>query len=91
MKRFIFAGAVILLIAGCGRTITKEQYIGAMEAIGCSNYLAETSPEAQQMLKDRGITYDQIVDFRKKMKPKDIIEIVNDISGRVMACHGITK
>lgn len=75
-----------LFLTACSRTITSDQYINAMAALGCAN-LSETSPEAGAVLKTQGVTQGDINVYRKKMDPKKVMEIVNSIASRVIACH----
>ncbi len=91
MVRKILLGIFIVgLLVACSRTITQEQYIGAMTALGCKN-MTERSPGAAAVLKEAGVAGDQIVVFRKKMDPKKTTEVSMEIARRVMECHGVKK
>jgi len=83
----VFAAA---FLAACSRTITSEQYIAAMTALGCKD-MTERSSNAGEVLKEAGVADDQIVVFRKKMDPKKTTEVSMEIARRVMECHGVKQ
>lgn len=90
MKKVILGMLAFVLLAACARTITDEQYIASMAALGCKD-MTERSPNAAQVLKDAGVSSDQIMVFRKKMDPKRTTEIAMEIARRVMECHGVKQ
>lgn len=85
---------LILLVAGlavsCSRTISKDKFIGTMTALGCSSAM-ENSPEAAPILKEHGVTMEDIQKFRKSMKPEESLKIAMEIARRVMECHGVKQ
>lgn len=90
VKRILLGLFVCAVFVGCSRTITQEQYVGAMTVLGCKD-MTERNPNAAQVLKEAGVAEDQIVVFRKKMNPKKITEISMEIARRVMECHGVNQ
>lgn len=90
VKKILLGIFVAGVLAACSRTVTQEQYIAAMTALGCKN-MTEKNPEAAQVLKEAGVAHDQITVFRKKMDPKKTTEVSMEIARRVMECHGVGK
>jgi hypothetical protein len=90
MKKVIFGFLALVFIAACSRTITQEQYIASMTALGCKD-MTERSLNAAAVLKEAGVSDDQVMVFRKKMDPKTTTEVAMEIARRVMECHGVKK
>jgi len=88
MKRILLALVALPLLAACSRTIPPEKYVDAMVALGCKGEM-ESSPAGEAVLKEQGVTVDQINDFRKRMDPKRTMQTAMEISRRVMECHGV--
>lgn len=90
MKKIIFVSLALLFVVACSRTITQEQYIASMTALGCKD-MTERSPDAAKVLKEAGVSEDQVMVFRKKMDPKRTTEIAMEIARRVIECHSIKE
>lgn len=88
MKKLVLFLVCAGLLVSCSRSITKEQYIDVMSTLGCKG-LAESTPGADQILKDKGVSSDQIMKFRKSTKPEEMMGVANQIIKRVMECHGV--
>ena len=88
MPRLLLFVLIALLLSSCTKRISKEQYIGAMEAIGCS-LATEGTSQANAILTAKGVTQQDIQVFRQHMDPRTVIEITTEIAKRVAACHGV--
>ena len=88
MKKIAMALLAGAFLVSCANVIPAEKYVGAMVALGCGNAL-ENTPEGAKILKEQGVTEDQIQAFRKKMDPKKIVQITTEIATKVAACHGV--
>ena len=89
MKHIVFVVLALTLLASCSRTITDEQYIGAMAALGCKG-AGETTPQGTEILKAQGVTLEQIQAFRKHVgDPRKMMPVATEIAKRVMACYGV--
>jgi hypothetical protein len=89
MKKNLFPLLLILLfILSCSRAMTKEKYIDTMAELGCKG-MAESTPGAEKVLKDKGVTSDQIMKFRQSTKPEEMMLAANEIIKRVMECRGV--
>lgn len=90
MKKILFAMFITALLVSCSRTISDEKFVGAMVALGCRN-ATETSPEGQAILKEQGVTPDDIRSFRQEMDPNAGMKVAMEISRRVSECHGVKQ
>ena len=88
MKKALLLIGVAAMLVSCTKIISKEAYVDAMATLGCK-MAHETSPEGIELLKEKGVTPEDIMNFRKKMKPEQIADIVKEISTKVAACHGV--
>ncbi|MBN1282415.1 MAG: hypothetical protein JXA24_01410 [Proteobacteria bacterium] len=88
MKKAALAILLLAFIGGCSRGITREQYIDVMATLGCKG-LGEGLPDAEKVLKEKGVTIEQIDEFRKNSDAKEMINTSMEIASRVMACHGV--
>ena len=91
MKKMLmaaFIGTTLLAAASCTRTIEPDRYVSAMVALGCKNQ-SEGSEGGAAILKEQGVTLEEIQKFRKKADPKRMIQTAMEISRRVMECHGV--
>ncbi len=86
-KIFLLVGAAAMLVS-CTKMISKEQYVDAMSTLGCK-MAQEGTPQGEEILKEKGVTAEDIMNFRKKMNPEQIADIVKEISKKVAACHGV--
>lgn len=90
MKKIVLFFICAALLIACSRSMTKEQYIDVMSTLGCKG-MAENTPNADQVLKDKDVTLDQIKKFRKKTKPEEMRPVANQIIRRVMECHNLKE
>lgn len=88
---FIVAGISLILTACAGSSvIPKQKYVDAMVALGCKN-LQEGNPAADEVLKQNGVTSEQIRQFRQKSDFKIIADAAGEIATRVGACFGVSQ
>lgn len=88
MKRILLVSMVLLAFAACSQTIPPEKYVAAMVALGCKGEMESTSGGVA-ILKEEGVSIEQIQTFRKKMDPKRAMQTAMEISRKVMECHGV--
>lgn len=89
MQRWCSALVLLLAVAaGCSRTISKEQYIEGMAAVGCAG-LFETAPEAARVLKRLDLSLRDVERFRQKASPREMGQIAQEIAARVRSCSGL--
>lgn len=91
MKRII-APILFAALAACSSTstISREKYVEAMTALGCKS-LQEGNPAADEVLKQNGVTPEQIQKFRQKTDFKIMADAASEIAKRVGACFGVTQ
>jgi len=88
MKKLVLLLMGAGLLVSCSRSITKEKYIDVMSTLGCKG-MAEGSSGGAVILKDKGVTLEQIAKFRKSTKPEEMRPVANQIIKRVMECHNV--
>lgn len=94
MKRLALVAVGVFMAAGlltsCSRPIPSDQYIKAMVALGCKGAgVLETTPEGAAVLKEAGVTLDQVKTFRKESKPPVMVRVSMEIARSVAQCHGV--
>lgn len=93
MQRLVslLVGVVLAaMLTACSRPIPSDQYIKAMVALGCKGAgVLETTPEGAAVLKEVGVTLDQVRQFRKKSKPSMMVGVSMEIARSVAQCHGV--
>ncbi len=84
--------AALMLLIGCSgpSLISSQKYVEAMTALGCKN-LMEGNPAADEVLKQNGVTPEQIQQFRQKSDFKVIANAAGEIATRVGACFGVKQ
>lgn len=83
--------AALALTACTGSAvIPKQKYVDAMVALGCKN-LQEGNPAADEVLKQNGVTPEQIQQFRQKSEFKVIADAASEVATRVGACFGVSQ
>lgn len=90
-KNMIAVATVIFLIACSGSSmISSQKYVEAMSALGCKS-LQEGNPAADEVLKQQGVTSEQIQQFRQKSDFKVIANAASEVAKRVGACFGVNQ
>lgn len=89
MKKIIVLAGILSACSG-GGILSAQKYIDAMAALGCKN-LQEGNPAADEVLKQTGVTPEQIQKFRQKTDFKVIADAAAEITKRVYACHGVNQ
>lgn len=90
--KFIIASILFAMLAACSGSaaITSQKYVEAMSALGCKS-LQEGNPAADEVLKQHGVTPEQIQRFRKKADFKVMADAASEIAKRVGACFGVNQ
>ncbi len=89
MKRiFIYVSVFVGLIA-CGPKLSKEIYVQTLSDMGCKMAM-ESTPEGIALLKEKGITQEDINEFRKKSNVQEMMDVSHEIAAKVAACHGVS-
>lgn len=87
----IFAVMIIptlFIVTACTSKMTKEKYISVMTELGCK-HLAENSKSAEDILKEKKVTSQDLEAFRKNMKAEESLEVAGKIAKGVLKCHGV--
>ncbi|MBT3181473.1 MAG: hypothetical protein HN337_03075 [Deltaproteobacteria bacterium] len=87
-KNVMMVLLVAVFLVACSKSMTREQYIDAMVTMGCKS-TSEAAPEGKEIMKEKGITQEDIMNYRKKMDPDKIMETITEISTKVAECHGV--
>lgn len=92
MIKLISVVTVVVLLSACSGSsmISSQKYVEAMSALGCKS-LQEGNPAADEVLKQNGVTPEQIQQFRQKSDFKVIADASSEIAKRVGACFGVSQ
>ena len=88
MQRLSFSLlSLALLLIACGPRISPEQYTKAMSELGCHQQ-SEATKGGTEILKNLGISQEDIAEFRKKTKVNTMMETATTIAQNVAKCFG---